>query len=300
MNLATVNLNLLVALDALLAERHVTRAAARVGVTQSAMSNALRQLRALFDDPLFVRGPRGVTPTPRALALAEPVRRGLATLSEAFAEPRFDPASAERTVVLAASDYVELVLLPPLLARIAREAPGVRLEVRPWGLHEVPDALARGELDLVLGYFDRLPPRHRRERLFEERFVCLARRGHPRIRARLTLKAWAETPHVVVSERDDGPTSVDRALAARGLRRTIGVRVSHFLLVPSLVAKTDLVAALSRRVAEPFAAPFGLRIFPPPIELPAGRVGMVWHERLDADPGHAWLRGVISDVAAHV
>ena len=129
MNLATVNLNLLVALDALLAERHVTRAAARVGVTQSAMSNALRQLRALFDDPLFVRGPRGVTPTPRALSLAEPVRRGLATLSEAFAEPRFDPASAERTVVLAASDYVELVLLPPLLARIAREAPGVRLEV---------------------------------------------------------------------------------------------------------------------------------------------------------------------------
>ncbi|WP_437680694.1 LysR family transcriptional regulator [Sorangium sp. So ce131] len=300
MNLSTVNLNLLVALDALLAERHVTRAAARVGVTQSAMSNALRQLRALFGDPLFVRGRRGVTPTPRALALAEPVRRGLATLAEAFAEPRFDPASAERTVVLAASDYVELVLLPPLLARLARDAPGIRLEVRPWGLHEVPDTLARGEVDLVLGYFDRVPPRHGRTRLFEERFVCIARRGHPRIRARLTTKAWVETPHVVVSERDDGPTGVDRALAAHGLRRTVGVRVSHFLLVPALVAQTDLVAALSRRVAEPFAASFGLRIYPPPIALPAAKVGMVWHERLEADPGHTWLRGVIADVAAGV
>jgi DNA-binding transcriptional LysR family regulator len=166
MNITTVNLNLFVVFDALVAERNVTRAAKRLGVTQSAVSNALRQLRSLFDDPLFLRRSAGVEPTPRALALVEPVRRGLDALGDALAPPRFDAKTADRRFVIATSDYVELVLLPPLLARLSAEAPGVRLEIVPWGLHEVPALLARGEADLMIGYYGRVPPAHRDVNLF--------------------------------------------------------------------------------------------------------------------------------------
>jgi DNA-binding transcriptional LysR family regulator len=299
-NIASVNLNLLVAFDALVQERSVTRAAARIGVTQSAVSNALAQLRGIFDDPLFLRGSRGVTPTPRALELSGAVRQGLALLEGALAPAAFDPASSTRGFVLAASDHVELVLLPPLLQRLASDAPGVRVEVRPWGLHEVPDALARGEIDLMIGFYGKVPPQHDHAILFEEDYVCIARRGHPRVGKRLTLERWIEAPHVLVSERHGSPGSVDRALAARGLERRVGARVSHFLLVPALVARTDLVAAVGRRVAEAFAPAYPIRIFPPPLPLPRGRVGQVWHQRVESDPGHRWLRGVIAEVAKTV
>ncbi len=299
-NIAAVNLNLFVAFEALLAERNVTRAAQRLGVTQSAVSNALKQLRLLFDDPLFVRRSAGVEPTPRALALAGPVSRGLGALGEALAPARFDPASASRTFVVAASDYVALVLLPPLLARLEDDAPGIRLEIVPWGLHEVPPALARGEADLMIGFYGRLPPAHHDARLFSEEFTCIARRNHPRIRGKVSVKAWASVPHVVVSERPGSTSGVDRALAARGFSRRIGVRVSHFSVVPQIVARTDFVAALSRRVAEPAAKALRLFTFPPPLPLGTSHVRQVWHDRLDADPGHRWLRSVVAEVAARV
>jgi DNA-binding transcriptional LysR family regulator len=299
-NIQTVNLNLFVAFDALLSERNVTRAARRIGVTQSAVSNALRALREVFDDPLFVRGPRGVTPTPRALDLAEHVQRGLASLGAALAPAVFDPASVERVFVLAASDYVELVVLPPLLVRLAKEAPGVRIEVRPWGLHEVTPFLEQGGADLMLGYYGRVPPLHPAQTLFTERYACIARANHPRIKGRPTLRQWVETPQVVVSETPGAIGAVDRALAARGLRRTIGVRVSHFLLVPEIVARTDFVAALSQRVVDAFTPSARLRTFKAPLALPESRVGQVWHQRLDADPGHRWLRETIAEVCRSV
>lgn len=293
MNIASVNLNLLVAFDALLAERHVTRAAARIGVTQGAMSNSLRQLRGLFDDPLFVRAPRGMTPTPRAIALGPHVREGLARLQTALGEPTFEPASAEQSFVLAANDFVELVLLPPLLARLSKEAPGVRLDVRPWGRHDVPDLR---EIDLALGYFDRIPPKHHVKKLFEEPYACIVRKKHPAVNKRLTAKIWASIPHVVVSEsRDAGPTAIDKALAERGLARTIVLRVSHFLLVPKVVASTDLAAAIDRRVALAFDLP--IQIFDPPLPLPPGKVAMVWHERTDGDPALRFLRSLVESVA---
>jgi DNA-binding transcriptional LysR family regulator len=293
-----VNLNLLAAFDALMAERNVTRAARRAGVTQSAMSNSLAQLRALFEDPLFRRVAHGIEPTPRALELGARVHEGLALLGRALAPPAFDPEASQRTFVLAASDQAELVVLPGLLRRLSRDAPGVRVEVRPWGLHEVPDLLARGEADLMIGFYDRVPPRHRHQLLFDDEYVCLARRGHPRIGKRLTLKVWLELPHVLVSQRPGSPGTVDVVLARRSLRRTVGARVSHFLLVPPLVARTDMVAALSARIADIFAEPFGLRRFPPPVALPKGRMGQAWHEQMDADPGHLWLRRQIAEVCA--
>src|SRR6187402_2225780 len=175
-DIRAVNLNLLLAFDALIHERNVTRAASTMGVTQSAMSNSLAQLRLLFEDPLFRRTPRGIEPTPRALDLADPIRRGLGFLDRALAKRTFDPSRESRSFVLATSDYVEFVLLPPLLGRLAREAPGVRLEVRPWGLHRVPEALARGEADLMIGFYNDVPAHHVEALLFDEHYVCIARK----------------------------------------------------------------------------------------------------------------------------
>jgi DNA-binding transcriptional LysR family regulator len=303
-NISAANLNHLVAFHVLLAERNVTRAARRIGVTQSAMSNALRQLRTMFDDPLFVRRSSGIEPTARALALADPIARGIASFEAALAPAVFDPRTAERTFVVAASDYVEMVLLPALLPRLAREAPAIRLETVPWGLHDVPDTLARGDAELMLGYYGRLPARHHEQLLFDEEFVCIARRGHPTLGRRPTLKAWLATPHVVVSQKPSqmpgSASSVDRALAARGLSRTIGTRVSHFSVVPHVVAKTDFTAALSRRIAEPAARALRLVTFAPPLRLPTGHIGQVWHDRLDNDAGHCWLRAAIADVASNI
>jgi DNA-binding transcriptional LysR family regulator len=300
MNLSSVNLNHLVAFDALLSERSVTRAAKRLGVTQSAMSNALRQLRLMFDDPLFMRRSVGVEPTPRALAIADPVRRGLAAFGAALSPATFDPKTATRAFVVATSDYVELVVLPALLSRLAAEAPGIRLDVVPWGLHEVPESLARGEVDLMLGYYGRVPPAHHEEILFAEEFLCLARARHPTLAKRPTLQKWTAVPHVVVSQKPGSTSSVDRALAARGLARTIGVRVSHFSIVPQVVAQTDFTAALSRRIAEPAARALRLVTFASPLPLGKSRVGQVWHDRLDADAGHRWLRNVIKDVTTRI
>jgi len=296
MELRAVNLNLLASLAALLEERSVTRAAARMGVTQSAMSSSLAQLRALFEDPLFRRGAHGIEPTPRALSLAAPLSEAMRLLEQTLAPEAFDAATSRRTFVLAASDHVELVVLPRLLRRLEKVAPGVHVEVRPWGLHEVPAMLARGEADLMIGFYGALPPRHEAELLFDDAYTCVVRRSHPRVKQRLTLESWLELGHVLVSQQSGARGSVDRALEARGLTRKIGAQVSHFLLVPLLVARTDLVAAISESVADAFAAPLGLRRFPPPVPLPAGRVGQVWHEQMTADAGHRWLRGIIRDV----
>jgi DNA-binding transcriptional LysR family regulator len=300
MNIGAVNLNLLVAFDALFDELSVTRAARRAGVTQPAMSNTLSQLRALFGDALFVRHRTGLTPTARAKELAEPIRKGLRLLQGALSGPGFEPASSERRFVVAVSDYVELVLLPSLLRRLDKQAPRVRLELRAWGLHEAPPELARGEVDLMLGFYDKLPPHHHEQALFEDEYVCVVRRRHPTVKSKLTLTQYLRLSHVLVSSRTDSPGSVDRALAALGKQRTIGARVSHFLTVPVLVSQTDLVAAVDRRVATVFAGPLGLKLFAPPLKLPKGTIGQVWHEQQHADAGHRWLRALIAEVAGEL
>jgi DNA-binding transcriptional LysR family regulator len=298
MNISGVNLNLLVAFQALLEEQSVTGAARRSGVTQPAMSNTLSQLRALFGDPLFIRHRTGLTPTVRAKELAEPIRKGLSLLQGALSGSSFVPATSTRRFVISTSDYVELVLLPSLLRRLERDAPGVRLALRPWSLHEAPPELLRGEADLMLGFYDKLPPHHHEQALFSDEYVCVVRRRHPSVKTRLTLTQYLQLSHVLVSSRVDSLGSVDRALAALGKERRVGARVSHFLTVPVLVSQTDYVAALDRRVAEVFAGPLGLKLFPPPLKLRPGSVGMVWHEQQDAEPGQRWLRSVIADVAS--
>jgi DNA-binding transcriptional LysR family regulator len=297
MNVSSLNLNLLPVLDALLAERSVSRAGERVGLSQPAVSNALAQLRAHFNDPLLVRRAGGMAPTDRALALAGPLRTALLTLQQGL-EPQagFDPAAADRGFTIMTNDFVAFVMLPRLLARLQHEAPGVRLQVRAWQEHVVPPELARGDADLVLGFNRGLPVGHQASPLFDDRFAFVARKGHPIVRGKITLGTYTKLAHVLVSHEPNARGIIDEVLATRGLTRNVALRVSHFLLVPPIVAATDYVAALSDVVARSMAGSLRLQLLKMPVEAPPAAVQMLWHERTGASPAHVWLRQVIGEV----
>lgn len=301
MNISALNLNLLPVLDALLAERSVSRAGKRLGLSQPAVSNALSQLRTVLQDSLFVRHAQGMIPTERALALAGPLRAALAALAQGL-DPAtlFDPRTADRSFTIVTNDFVAFVLLPRLLTRLSREAPGVRLQVRAWQEHRIPPDLERGEADLMLGFYRDLPPAHRQVPLFEDVFVGAVRRGHPLVRKKLTLATYLKLSHVLVSHQPDGRGVVDDALATRGLSRNVALRVSHFLLVPFVITATDYVAALSELVARPFAEAWPLQLFKLPVSLQGATVRMVWHERTEGSAAHVWLRGIIAEIGHDV
>jgi len=288
-HLADINLNLLVALDAVLEEGTVTGAAGRIGVTQSAMSHSLRQLRELLDDPLLVRGAGGLVPTPRAVALRLPIRRALLDLQHALRDPpSFDPARAVRRFHIGAGDYIAHSLLPALLADI-RDTPGIDYDVVPMLPADI-ERLSTGEVDVGLSAYTARVPGLRTAPLFEDDFACVVRRGHPSVRRRLTLRQFAGLPHVLISPTGTGDSPVDRRLAERGLSRRIALRIRYFLAAPLVVAGSDLVLTCPRRIAQAFAQQFDLDVHEPPVELSSFTVDQVWHERYDADPAHVWLR----------
>ncbi|MFI5393976.1 MAG: LysR family transcriptional regulator [Candidatus Binatia bacterium] len=305
-NLAGVDLNLLVALDALLAERSVSRAAARVGLSQPAMSNALGRLRALLDDRVLIRAAGGMVPSPRARQLVEPIRHALEEIRNALDRaPKFDPAHATRTFTLATVDYGAILLLPQVLAAVRTLAPGVALRVRWLGpvsgvLQGGP--LESGDVDVLLVPFPGPPalqPGFHTGTLLEDRLVSVVRVGHPDVRRRLTLDRFVALDHVLVDPMGQlGSTMVDAALAARGRARRIMVTVPDFWTAAQLVARTNLAAMLTERVAGVLDTFAPLRVFRPPLDLPRIAFSMVWHERTHHDPALVWLRGEIARTAA--
>lgn len=296
-NLAGVDLNLLTAFDALLVERNVTRAARRIGITQPAMSHALARLRALFNDPILVRGGGGMLATARAEALEQPIRRALREIEDALTHgPVFEPRTAKRTFTIATGDYGQLVVLPPLLARLAREAPGIDLRI-----HAVPEdyttALEDGTFDLVIApVMEGLAGGLVQQKLFDDTFVCVMRKGHPAAK-KLDLKTFLELPHALISPRGRGLGLVDDALAKKGLRRRVALTVPHFLVAPMVVASSDLLITLALRIATVFADLVPLAMRKLPFALAGFTTYQVWHERRRQDPAHAWLRKTIA--AAH-
>lgn len=286
-----IDANLLVALEALLRERNVTRAAARVGMGQPGMSHVLARLRQHFGDALLVRAGRGLALTPRAQRLEPLVREAMLQLRGVFAEEgEFDPALSRRTFRVAATDGVAHVLLPQLLERLQREAPGVNLRIHPMPLHPVAEDLAAGRVDLAVTYFGELPVSVRRENLFTERYVGLVARGNRRYRARLTRAEYEAASHIAVDPRPGAYSRLSALLLERGVHRREAVVVPHFLLVPGLVSRTSHVATISSRLARCFAADFPVRVVALPFALPAFEISQIWHERLDADAGLLWLR----------
>lgn len=296
-NVLGFDLNLLVAFDALASELHVTRAAKRIGLSQPAMSHALRRLRVALDDELFVRTPHGLLPTPRADTLAAVVRRSLVAVGAALAPPcAFDPMTLRRTFVVSAPDYTEIVLLPALLERLRREAPLVILRVRPASARPDVD-LDDLSLDLAFRPLGSSSPRFVTQKLFSDDFVTVARRDHPTVKRRLTLQQFVTLDHIQISVRGAPGGPVEDALAKLGRRRRIALYVPHFLSAPMIVSTSDLILTLVRRIADRMAPLLNLRVFPTPVPLPRFSVHQLWHEHRHADPAHVWFRGVVADVA---
>jgi len=296
-HLHELDLNLLVALRALLAERHVTRAAGRLGVTQPAMSHALSRLRAALGDPLFVRTPAGMMPTPRAEAMAGPLEHTLEELARIVGPPpTFDPSRSTRRFRVVTDDYGGLVVLPKLVQRVWQRAPGVDIVALPNGPRAGRD-LAEGRVDAILGIVDAVGTvaGAYSQRLFHEKFVCVVREGHPTVRKRISLEAFIGLPHALVSPIGKSGSVVDTALAKLGRKRRVAIEIPHFLVAPHVVRQTDVVLTLAERIA--MLAGDGLRILPHPLDLRGFTVSLLWHERRHADPAHVWLRSVVADVA---
>jgi DNA-binding transcriptional LysR family regulator len=297
MNIASIDLNLLVAFEALLREGSVTGAAAHVGVTQPAMSSALARLRNLFGDSLFVRGTRRMVPTSRALEIAPHVTASLDHVRLALHEPAFVPREARARFRIIATDYIEAVLLPAVWKRLSMEAPTVALGFRRAPtLFGVPQTeLESGAADLAIGPYATPTPQSGllSRQLFSDKLVCIVRRGHPRIRERLSLKQFLAAEHAAMFSMTDHKGMIDRVLADRGLHRHVAVSVPDFVPLGILVAGTDLVATVPERFAAVMALVLGLRMLRVPVPVPPLRIGLLWHSRASEQPLHRWLRELI-------
>jgi DNA-binding transcriptional LysR family regulator len=290
MNLSSLDLNLLVALDALVSEVHVGRAASRVGLSQPAMSHALGRLRDLMGDALLVRVGSRMEPTPRAQALRAPLAQALDQVRGLFVAERFDPATSPRRFVLMMPDLVTDLLMPPLLARIADEAPAVRLDVVPFrGPAAMTDEFARG-LDLILACLPDAFPGFHRTRVYTDKDALAVRRGHPQ-RARLNrLDVFRAARHVAVACDGAREDMIDGWLRRRGVERRIALTVPSYLQALRMAARTDLVAFVPGRLIGALAAPLGLVQVAPPLDPGIDEQFMFHPTRAQLDPGSVWLR----------
>jgi DNA-binding transcriptional LysR family regulator len=289
-DLNRVDLNLLVAFDALMAERSVTAAAARLSVGQSAMSSTLARLRKLLNDPILVREGRAMVATPVAEALVEPVQQALTDIQAVLSGRRgFDPAVDRRTFTVVASGYVAVVVLHPLLVHLATEAPNVQLRIQPVR-DGVEDLLARHKVDLVIVPREVFADQHEflREVLYDDEWVVVVDRVHPDIGDTITLEQFSQLPYMA-SSPDLHRSLVDEQLDALGVPRRFEVN-SGFEVAPFLLRDTRLITLLPRLFACRVERAADLRLLEPPIPLKPLNESLFWTRRLDDDPGHRWLR----------
>ncbi len=297
-SLENVDLNLLRVFLAIVEEQSLTRAGERLSLSQPAMSYSLGRLRALFDDPLFVRTRHGMQPTPIAQELSVIVARALDTVREAlrYAE-RFDPQVSTRSFRLSLSDAGEMAYLPSICEEIKRLAPRIKVSVEPRPVEQIEEALRSRKLDFAIGNLPELTPRTRHQVLFEESYVCMRRKrsGAPR-NAKLSLAEFTKASHVLVRSVEHSHHALDDALRSKGGVRDIGLEVPHFVALPGVLAVTDLIATLPRRLAEIFARGGVFEILELPVRIPTAEVTMHWHEHFHEDEGIAWMRELLSTV----
>ena len=293
------DLQLLRCFEALLAERGVSRAAAKLGLSQPAMSHALARLRTLFDDPLLARGRGGMTPTGRALALEPQVREALSAAYR-LVEKRtvFRPSESRHEFTVMTAEYVEYLLLPRLIARLREEAPFVRVTFRSAQPERALEWLERGELDFRLGWWPESAPALRAKRLMRDPLVCVARRGHPLITGAVTDEQFMGIPHVVQSERmGSARRAIDQAVLSRHRQLQVQFKVQDALALCNAVVHSDLIGTLPERFARALATKFPLQVLPIPMAIAEIRQAMYWHERTHNEPSHQWFRQLISDLA---
>ncbi len=295
LNLDGLDLNLLVALEVLLRERNVTRAAKAMGISQSGMSHKLRHLREYFADPILTSGRSGLVLSERAQAMAAPLRAALRDLSRAIRRPEpFEPASSQRRFTIAGADYGEFVIMPRMMNQLSKIAPRLEMTLKPPG-PDLVERLEEGSIDVAVRPYPVDAAGLRVRKVLEEGFTVAMRADHPGREDTLTLQNYCKWSHLLINPGGDLRSTVDHALAERGLERHIALRLAHFVSAPFIVAASDLYwtgpAALVRRAQEYVS----LHTFQPPIEIPPVRSYMIWHERFQADPGHQWLRELVTD-----
>jgi DNA-binding transcriptional LysR family regulator len=296
MNWGAFDLNLLIVFDAVMQERSVTRAGGRIGLSQPAVSHALSRLRHMLKDELFVRTPEGMAPTPRAEQLAEPLRRALNDMQLALEPETFVPREATRQFVIAVNNYAAVILASPLMMAVTAAAPGIRLDLRPTGLRELAALLDRGELDLAIGTFGEPGERFASAALLEDSYVVTMRHDHPAARRALTPQALAGLSYLEISSSGEDTGFIDDWLGTRGLVRSI-THLAPRLSAAAILSNTDLVAVLSRRLAEHWVQLYSLSTRKLPFVSPIIRTEMLWHRRFDNQPAHFWLRQLIQKTA---
>lgn len=296
-NVRGTDLNLLGPLDLLLAHRSVTRAAAAANLSQPAMSRALGRLRAMFNDPLLIRGSAGLVLTPRAAALQAQLRHILRDVSALVRQEAFDPVRWAGRITIAATDHQTILLLPSLMARLASDAPGLDVKVVPFVASLLPH-LQDGTIDLSFSVAGELLPRGiLSEPLYRDEFVTLLRRGHPAA-SDWTLDRFAALDHVLVTILGEGRGVFDDELERRGLKRRLRLTLPHFYAAMAVVAKSELVVTLPRSLASRYLETFDLVALAPPVPLTPFTVVAIWPEALNAEPSNAWLRAVVREEAA--
>jgi DNA-binding transcriptional LysR family regulator len=295
-----LDLKLLIIFNAVMAELSITRAAKRLGMSQPALSNALARLRDILEDRLFIRGPDGMRPTPRALELAVPVADALRQLQAAVEQRGFVPAEADRTFRLSMSPHASTVLLPPLMERLRKTAPGVQIRVVPKNNSRIVSMLDSKEVDLVIGMIPDLPRRFSVAELFHDRFVCVMRSEHPLSRTPMTLRRFVNAQQVVITATGDEMSLFDHKLKALGFTRPVSLVVNEYLAGLMVIAHTDLITGLFSRIlrlAESFSA---LKICALPLPIDPVPIRMAWHGGLSNHPSYDWLREEIISVSSSI
>lgn len=300
MDLDRLDLNLLRVFHELMHARRVSAVAERLGMSQPAVSGALKRLRAALNDELFLRTARGMQPTQRAEQLAGPVAQAIDTLLGALNSPAdFDPATSQRRFLLSLTDIGEIFFLPPLAARLDALAPGVALSSARNPLRDLKEEMEQGRVDAALGLLPQLKGRFYRQHLFRQPYVLAMRRGHPLLRRRgLGMAEFQAAHHVVVLASGTGHGEVDRHLQRQRIARQVRVTVPHFVAVGHILQETDLIATLPERLAQRLAQPFGLQAVAHPAKLPEASIDLFWHARMHRDAGHQWLRRQIVELFA--
>lgn len=296
MELKDVDLNLLLVFNQLLAERRVSKVAEALGMTQPGVSNALKRMRVLLGDELFVRTARGMEPTPYALRLAEPIGYALSTIYDSLNEvAHFDPATSKRKFTLGMTDIGEVYFLPRLMEVLRRQAPGVTVSTVRNTAVNLQDEMEAGHVDLAMGLLPQLKTGYFQRRLFRQRYVCMFRKGHPLDKASISIDEFRDADHVTVVSAGTGHAIADVAIERHGIRRNIGLTVPHFVAVGHILSNSTMIATVPERYAMACVEPFGLRYVPHPLELPEININVFWHAKFNKDPANKWLRSLIFD-----
>ncbi len=295
--LRRIDLNLLVTLDALITEKHISRTAIRLHKSQPAISHALGHLRDIFDDPLLVRRSGRLELTARARELAQPLSDALGQLDSLLCSPKFDPSRAQRVFRIAMSDYGARIVLPELVRTLRSTAPDIELVVSQATREAMRAQLLDGEIDLALGVFPCPAPELHGQTLFVESFACLADAKTIPVSGQLSFDEWLSRPHALVAMRDGVDNEVDRALAGFKQQRKIVVTLPHWGVASELVVGTDLILTVARRSLDAITSDTRLRLFEPPFPIEDFEFSQLWHRRRETDPAHGWLREAVARIA---